>query len=266
MFSKSYFFALCIGTFCFFVASSTQKNPGNPPTGSTGAPGEQTCSRSGCHSGGNFTGSVSISGIPDTVLAGKVYDIVLKQTSNATRGGFQMTCIDNANTACGTFVAASGVNIGTGGGKQYPRQSSPKALAGGAASWAFKWTAPATLPNSDIRFYFSTLCGNGNGNESGDNTLVGADTVKFALTSAAPELDITPAITIVPQKNALHITLWKAEQGLVTVHAINGTMQLQTKIVTQDQFIPTNHLPNGIYVATVKTGEQTKTLKFVVNN
>lgn len=177
------FMKIKIATLIFFpvaflaMISSTRLDPNNPPTGRTGAPGETTCQASGCHSGGNFSGSVTISGVPDTVVADESYNITLTNTSNANRAGFQLTVLDENNTKTGTLTAGTGCSIGNSGGRQYVRQSTPKNLSNGNTSWSFTWKAPATVANDSIHFYFVSLCANGNGNDNGDNVLVSSRSV-----------------------------------------------------------------------------------------
>ena len=177
-FTRTFF--LLLVTYVF----SNAFNPNNPPVASTGAPNESTCARSGCHTGtANFTGSVDISGVPATVVAGQTYAVTLTGTSNAIRSGFQLTCLDSANVKCGNLVPGSGNNTTNSNGRQYVRQSSPKNYVNGSVSWSFNWTAPATLALPVIKFYYTCLAGNGNDDESGDKTLVGSFRTVFSTTA-----------------------------------------------------------------------------------
>ena len=134
--------------------------PRNPDTEVTGAPGELTCQKSGCHSGGNFSGDVSISGIPDTVEANIKYTITLLHKSNAVVAGFELTSLDPLNKKCGTLIAGTGSNVAFGKifGRQYIRQSSSKLLVNGEISWQFSWQAPAVVTGDSVAFYFASLC------------------------------------------------------------------------------------------------------------
>jgi hypothetical protein len=247
----------------FILFLGAERNPNNPPVGNTGAPGEQTCQRSGCHSGGAFTGNVAISGVPDTVYAGITYPVTLTLTSNATRGGFQMTCLNSTNAACGTFATATGVSIGTGGGKQYPRQSTPKTLSGGAASWTFNWTAPASLPNPAVSFYFASLAANGNGNDSGDNVFTASKTVVFGGTSADEEPILADWLDHQFKNDQLHIRLNRVSRGTLKVFTFAGA-EVMSEQITEDQLISTAHLSAGIYLVHVNAGGKTKNFKILV--
>ena len=62
---------------CFLSVNFADANPGGPPTGRTGAPGELTCIN-GCHSSFSLNsgdGSLSLSNVPATYEFGQSYAI-----------------------------------------------------------------------------------------------------------------------------------------------------------------------------------------------
>ncbi len=251
----------------WLLLSSTMIDPNNPPTGKTGAPGETTCSTSsGCHTGGSFTGTVSITGVPDTVIGNQVYTITITNTSNAVRAGFQLTCWDGANAMSGTLIAASGVSIGSAGTKKYARQSSPKTLSGGSASWTFTWRAPVTASGNKATFYFASLCANGNGEKTGDNAITANKTVVLKSISPAIEPAREAAVKFFPtlvQNNMLNIELLEAGSGQLTVFDLNGKMVLQQDLLPVNE-LNVNDLDTGVYTAHIVADGKTTTKKFVV--
>ena len=251
-----------------FMLSSSTRNPNNPPTGNTGAPGETTCQRSGCHGGGSYVGTVTVTGVPDTVEANTTYPITIKNTSNAVRAGFQLTCLTSTGTGCGTITAATGVSVATSGGKQYARQSTPKSLSGGSASWTFNWKSPATLANPQIRFYYSMLCANGNGNDSGDNVLVGADTVSLRTIVSSSSEPISPVWfthSIDQSAKQLRISLLDASRGSLQLFHLNGQLMLD-ETLSSDQVISTATLKSGIYIANISAGGRSESVKLFIGN
>lgn len=245
---------------------STSLDPSNPPTGKTGAPGETTCAQSSCHSGGTFTGTVNISGIPDTVVANQSYTLTLTNTSNASKAGFQLTCLTSANAKCGALTAGSGVNVATGSSRQYARQSTPKTLSGGSTSWTFTWKAPATLAVDSFKFYFVTLCANGNGNRTGDNVLLNSKSVHFkTLTSAAsdPVADRMVSLYPNPARDFVRVTLTEAASGEVTLFDANGRQVLHSALDAETQ-LNVSSLPVGIYTAQIHFGERTALKRLVI--
>lgn len=258
--------ALLLGL--WFSLSSNKLNPSNPPTGKTGAPGETTCGDSGCHNpAGTLTGTVSISGVPDTIVPNQTYAVVIKNESNATRAGFEMICLDGANAMCGTFsiVANSGVNIGSSGTKRYPRQSTPKTLSGGSASWTINWKAPATASGNKATFYFASLCANGNGQRTGDNVVTGQKTVVLGTTSPAFEPADESVVRVFPSlaKDLLQVELYEAAQGELLITSLKGDLVQQTSLNASNR-VDISALTPGIYVARVKAGSKMAVRKFVV--
>lgn len=243
-------------------------NPNNPPVAKTGAPGENTCSTtSGCHSGGNFVGTVSLSGLPDTVQANQTYSLTLTNTSNAVRAGFQLTSWDQANAMSGTLTASTGVNIGSGtAGKQYARQSAPKNLSGGSTSWSFSWKAPATASGNKISFYFVSLCANNAGGKTGDNAIQANKSVVLQSTSSSNEPTSEAAVKFYPtlvQQNTLHIELLDALSGQLLVFDLNGKVVLN-RILSSVNDLNVNDLPKGMFTAQILANGKSIAKKFIV--
>ena len=234
------------------ILTGSMRNPNNPPTGRTGAPGETTCGAAGCHSGGSFTGTVAITGVPDTIVANQSYPVTLTQTSNATRGGFELTCLDStSNAKCGTLTAGSGTSVATSGGRQYVRQSSPKNLSSGSVSWSFSWKAPASITGNKATFYFVSLAANGNGKESGDNPLLGTKKVIPKAVSAAGEAVQPEFAKIFPTilSENLTIEMNGASHAELTIFDQNGRAVMHQSVQNGLQNLPMANLPNGVFVA-----------------
>lgn len=242
------------------------REPNNPPVGKTGAPGEQTCGQSGCHSGGTYTGTVSISGIPDTVTASEIYTLTLTQTSNAVRAGFELTCLDGSNTMCGTLTAGAGSSIGTStNGRKYARQSSPKNLSNGSVSWTFIWKAPASAANNSATFYFVSLAANGNGQNSGDKVLAATKAVVLKTSTPAHEPSGAEQVKLYPTlvQGVLNIDLLEAASGQLAVLDMSGKTMLQMPLVATNK-LDVSHLPRGTYLAHLTIGGKSSIRKFIV--
>ncbi len=262
---NSLFLIVCLLSVWHFL-TSTKREPNNPPVASTGAPGETTCSKTGCHSGGSFTGTVTLEGVPDTISASATYDLVLKNTSNAVRSGFQLTVLDGTDKFAGAFTQATGVSIGTqnSSGRKYARQSSPKNLSGGSVSWTFKWKAPATMPDNKATFYFTSLCANNATDEQGDNTLIGTKSVVFKSTVAAGEPSATKkSFKIYPTtaSDFLQIDLDGAEKGTASVVDLNGKTLLEKNLAPHNS-LKINELAAGTYFLRVSAGGKTEVHRF----
>lgn len=248
--------------------SLTSLDPSNPPTAKTGAPGEQTCAQSSCHTGGAFTGTVTLTGIPDTVVAGQAYTLTLTNASNAVKAGFQLTCLDGSNIKCGNLGTGMGVNITTASGHQYARQSAAKTMSNGIGAWNFTWTAPATLNGDSLRFYFVSLCANGNGNRTGDNVLINSKKVNFkAATSAAidPEADRMVRIFPNPANDNLRIDLSNNASADVQLFDTNGRLVLRNTIDSGAQ-LNVAKLPDGYYTAEIRFDGRMAVKRIVVKH
>ena len=247
------------------VLTGSMRDPNNPPTARTGAPGETTCGASGCHSGGAYTGAVTISGIPDTIVASQAYAVTVTNTSNAIRAGFELTCLDNSNTKCGTLTTGSGTSLGTAGGRQYIRQSTPKNLSNGSASWSFTWTAPASMSGNAATFYFVSLAANGNGKNTGDNVLTASKNVVLLPTVASHEPEDAGLASVYPSavKDLLHVDLLKTAQGQLTVFDLQGRVVIR-EALTQSNQLDISQLDKGLHIARIEAGGKWLVKKFVV--
>lgn len=247
------------------MLTGSVRDPNNPPAGRTGAPGETTCAASGCHSGGTYTGTVSISGIPDTITANQSYVITLTHASNAVRAGFELTCLDNANVKCGTLTAGTGTSVATSGGRQYVRQSAPKTLSNGSTSWSFTWKAPASISGNQATFYFASLAANGNGNKTGDNPLLASRAVVLLPTVAAHEPDNAGLAGVYPAvaTDVLNVELLHGEKGRLSVFDMQGKVVLQSDLV-QINRLDISRLDKGLHIAQITVAGRTVVKKFVV--
>jgi hypothetical protein len=164
--------------FALIIASAIAllANSGNPPNGKTGAPFDGACTD--CHGGNNpsgFDGSVSVEGLPGTIVPGTTYPLTLRMTAtagNPNRGGFQLVVVDGNNNNYGdlTGLTANGVGTETFGTREYMEHRNPKTFAAGSGaeiSWIFNWTAGGAAPGNTAKFYFIGNFCNGSGS-SGD--------------------------------------------------------------------------------------------------
>lgn len=252
------------------LLTNARRDPNNPPTGNTGAPGETTCAKSGCHTGGNYSGTVTLTGIPDTVVPNQTYSITLTNASNAVRAGFQMTCFNGSNAMSGTFTApqGSGVSIGSGANsKKYPRQSSPKTLSNGAAAWTFTWKAPATIVGDTATFYFASLCANGNGEKDGDNVLTSKKRVVLkAPVSASGEANAPAKAKVFPtvvQNGEIFVQLEESEQGIAKIFDNKGNL-VSTHALSQNTRLNVSALSRGIYSIQIAADQKIAVKRIVV--
>ncbi len=252
---------LCVLMFSFYASG--------PPVGVTGAPGELTCSTTpGCHFGGTFTGTIDITGLPATVVANTVYTITFTVNSaTAVKGGFELTCLDKLNAACGTLTAGTGQSVDATTPRQYVAHTSPKAYASGSIAWTFTWKAPATLASGPITFYGASNLTNGNGGMSGDNAITIAKQVAFSTISPTADLVTEDRITLSPNPTSQIMTV-QFQQNNVTARLslidLSGKNVLQQN-VSNNTNINVADLARGIYFARFIFGDNTVVKKIELN-
>jgi len=248
----------------FITLTSSKYNPQNPPTGKTGGPSESTCGESGCHKGGTFAGTVTVSGIPDTILPNISYDVVLTQTSNAVRAGFELTPLDGTNAKAGTLTAGSGSNVINASGRTYIRHSNFKTLSAGSTSWSFKWKSPAIAANNKVTLYFASLAANGNGNETGDNALTGSKSFVFTFPTATNEHNVESEVNMFPNPAGKLVQLTiPAESGLIELYNLDGKLCLK-QAITKKSDLDVAGLEKGIYISKISYDQKTITKKLIV--
>lgn len=253
---------LCIG----IIISSVSMNPRNPDPEVTGAPGELTCEKSGCHSGGKFVGTVTISGIPDTVQANVKYTITLTHKSNAKVTGFELTCLDPLNKKCGILKAGTGSNLTTGStfGRQYVRQSDSKQLVDSTASWTFSWTAPATVAGDSVAFYFSSLCGSATQDEKADNAIKNNRKAFFLGTPSSVRNEELKSAQLFPTLVQNDIKVQSNEDFDISLSFFDvGGNLVKYSYAKTNQAIPVAELHPGLYPVLMEYNGSKEVRKFV---
>ncbi len=191
-------------------------NSGNPPNGLTGAPFDNgTCNN--CHSGGSYSGTVSIGGLPSTIEPNTTYpmEITLTATSGSpVRAGYQLVVVDGNNNNAGDLMTVNGQS-GTEffNGREYIEHRGAKNFSGNTVNWAFSWKSPVSAAGNTIKFYFIGNFCNGNGSTGGDVAFAFSETYSFA---GAPPL--TVSIT-----NVTPVSCFGGNNGSATAEPSGGT-------------------------------------------
>ncbi|MFM2269614.1 MAG: Secretion system C-terminal sorting domain [Bacteroidota bacterium] len=259
----------------FFVAIlfwevTTALDPTNPPTAATGAPTETTCSsRSGCHTGGAYTGTITYTGLPDTVVANATYTVTLRAAvANAVNTGFEVTSLDGANATSGTFTAGTGSGIISAGGRQYIRNTTRTSYAAGAAAWTFTWKAPATAATNRISFYHAVMAANGGGTTAGDNAISGSKTVVFKLASGVKDLN-PMQISVYPNPTSSFLTIKNESipNGMPTTVVISdfaGRIVLRKTLTDVVTTLDVEDWAKGAYSLRINDGKTTDTRQIIL--
>jgi hypothetical protein len=221
--------------------SSNASGPGGNRTGSPGSSGN--CS--GCHNGGNFSGTlkVGITAVGDTTFLsfytpGQVYDMHVISGGTSSKKGFQATVLTSSNAAAGTISAApSGTSIDVSGGKSIWGHTSTSS----SGVWKTTWTAPAAGTGT-VTIYGAAVVSNANGNNSNDQVVTATAMIGEKVSSNTRTLEAAKLTVIENPTNtvlrlngiAKNIIIWN-NQGQVAASA-NHSAELNVA-----------HLPSGTY-------------------
>lgn len=174
---------------------------GSAPAAKTGAPGEGSCVD--CHSGSTLPASgvvsFSFSGANNLYVPGQSYDITISLTGSV-KTGFQMTALDDNDSAAGDFTAGTNSQTQSNAGKNYINHSA----SSGVDSWTFLWNAPS-VSAGDVTFYYAVNETNNNGNNQGDQIYIGSNSISEDVSSGIATISDKEetVIDMIVQNNSL---------------------------------------------------------------
>lgn len=173
--------------------SKVSASVAGPTPSHTRAPGEASCTA--CHSDfaeNSGTGNIAITGIPANYRPNQSYSVTATTSqADAVIFGFQLTAIDSAGSAVGSFTLPAQNpaqlqvlnGIVDGNVRQYVEHTLDGVLPTqfGSKSWTFTWTAPSQR-KGNVGFYAAGNGANSDGSPSGDYIYT---TAKAALSGSA---------------------------------------------------------------------------------
>lgn len=254
-----YFFALLtIST--LLLSNTSEAVSDNGRAGSTGSPGETTCSS--CHGGAGAGSATLTSDIPlSGFVPGGTYNIsVTVSESGQSVFGLGVEALTTANANAGTLAIsdAASTKLLSKAVSGVTRQNVVHQLNGGATAnsktFTFKWTAPAVAAGN-VTFYYAGLAANGNGtDDAADHTYASSKVF-------TPQTISTP---ISATATATNVSCFGGTNGSATVTASGGTSYTYTWSNGQTSATATN-LAAGTYTVTVTSGTQTATATTTVS-
>ncbi len=235
-------FAIVLLTTSKRFVTTTIANIAGPPAGSSGAPGETTCTEChGARGSGQFTNTA-----PTNYTPGQTYQIQVRHTTADTtrkRWGFELTALNSGNTAAGTFANLT-ANTRTLSliGRNYIEHTTAGTFQNQAsgAVWTFNWTAPASNVGN-IVFYASGLQANNDGNDTGDQSYSTTATtqpgVVIAATHARSDFDGDGKSDLAVVRNQSGNEVWYARTATNVV--------IQQFGLSTDRFVPADYDGDG---------------------
>lgn len=243
--------------------------------GSTGSPGEGTCS--GCHGGGAAGTTISVTAVP--AFTNNMYDpgnnyTITVTVSNSSQGAFGFGCeiLNSQNANAGTMTnAGSGATFANAFNGRKNVLHTTRKLGTGNASWTFVWTPPLS---GDVTFYIAGNAVNSNNSTTGDSPSNTSFTLSNSLGTGIVNSNLQEKIqlSVYPNPASEYIKVnWvlKEKSQLKTeLTDINGKVvktfqdeEQETGSVSKTYSL--NGIPSGIYFIKVSVDEKKISQKLI---
>lgn len=221
--------------------NAVNKTSGGHPS-STGAPGELTCARSGCHSDASIikdspVNTFTFSDPNNTYSVDGSYNLSLEvNVPNIKKFGFMIVAIDSATKKnAGTWWITEPLNTHIIEGeapvtdRMYITHTADGTvpITTGKNKWNFRWQAPKTNVGTII-FYYVTNATNMNDASTGDKLYQSNYKIRYSASSLAVKKTETPKPSLTINENSLIV--FSEQQTIQSLKIYN----LEGKLVYQN--------------------------------
>ena len=258
---------LFISAIAFGVASVSLKNGGGglhvastgAPASSTGAIGETTCAKSGCHDDNTVNNSMSTTTLlfgnnEQAYVPGNTYPITVKIESNSIqRFGYELVAIqdnDTANAGTITITNPARTQIVTNGLELQDRKYATYTFNGtdpyapGTGQWTFDWIAPAEGTGS-VTFYLATVAADNDGTDDGD--YVYTKTLSINEVPVGIKENKEQKLTVFPNPTTGTLFFDGTIKGKISAHSMDGKL-IKTWQSIQSSQLDLSNLEKGTYI------------------
>lgn len=261
------------------------------PIGSTSAPGELTCGKSGCHTGNNGannintgTGIMTITSPQDiqNYTPGTTYDITVGlEEVGVARFGFSLTALDENNNKVGTLIVTDPTRMQIFQGAQQfaGREYMTYKMVGtdpyqpGKGQWSFKWKAPDEFAGK-ISFYAAAISANNDATDKGDLVYTKSLTVGTWTLGIPDAQGGNTGISVYPNpvKDIMHVHVANQNEPLsFTLYNMEGkkVSDLHDRYSSPGEktiSFPVSGLRPGFYYLKVQGKSNTTTEKLLITN
>jgi hypothetical protein len=261
-------------------------NSNAAPLGSTGAPGEQTCAKSGCHTGSAInTGKAKLfldfGNALSTYEPGKEYTITVSLQQQAIqRFGFQVLALDDNRLNTGTLLVTDSIRtqaqqgLGPYTGRSYITYRYPgtEPYGNGLGQWTFKWKAPDNY-NGNITFYAAAVAANNDGTDAGDTVYTHQAAVSRSVTGIEQVAAAALQVNIFP--NPAHqwvrvvYTVAQTANTVIRLTGVNGKDVLpptarHDAAGVQQMELNTSAIAPGTYLLSVLSGGSAQSKRLII--
>lgn len=253
---------------------------------STGAPGEQTCAKSGCHIDAQI--DQDDNKVVTKLILGdneKIYTPAQKYTmklhaikAGVGRFGFQIVALDTNNRSSGAFSVPQNYNRvqlqnGTinGSNRNYVTHTTAgnKPDVVGEVEWNFVWTAPQSYKGK-VTFYYCVNATNMDNTNTGDHLFVASESYTTSATKVSENEDFASTFRVYPTVANDYLTV-ENESGFAKdtkyeIVSSSGLSLQKNRIESSGNsvVIPLELLPNGYYIVRITTAGIAIVKNFVV--
>jgi hypothetical protein len=258
-------------------------NSNAAPLGSTGAPGDFTCAKSGCHVGSELNAGLAQLNLDFNTSAqnyqpNEVYDMSVSLTQQGIeRFGFQVLALNAQNENVGEFIITDSARtqtqqgVGPYQGKTYLtyKYAGTNPFSAGLGKWDFKWKAPSTN-QGEIKIFVAAVAANNDGTDLGDTVY----TKQFALqgtVSSISDFNNSPFnFTVFPNPATDKLTINFAEKTseniALQISDLQGKKVFAETIhpATKGTQINVSSFAKGTYILSVQNGEKLSTQKVII--
>ncbi len=268
-----------------FITSGVNDITSNAaPLGSTGAPGENTCARSTCHTGSNVNSGTALFAIDCNSAMyepNEVYNITVSlHQADIQRFGYQLLALNSNNESAGTFLITDSLRTqtqtGTGvyEGRNYVtyKYAGTEPFSTGVGEWSFQWKAPAAY-QGDVTFYAAAVAANNDGTDAGDSVYTKQLTVQASASSVQHIQKNEIGLEVFPNPASWFVQvkfqLSNSSNSRVVLTDLSGQVVYSSVFFTdnsggQGVTIPVSNLSAGVYFLTVSSGSKTETQKVII--
>ncbi|MBI3233213.1 MAG: T9SS type A sorting domain-containing protein [Bacteroidetes bacterium] len=253
---------------------------------STGAPGEESCAKSGCHvdakieqDDNKVVTNLIVGNNEKTYKPATQYTVTLRATkAGIGRFGFQVVALDSNNRSIGTFAVPAGsklVQLQKGQVNSFERTyvthttSGNKPIVTGQIEWRFNWTSSQKYQGK-VSFYYCVNATNMNSANTGDNLFLASESFNATITNVVENESVSNDFRVYPSVASDYLTI-ENESGFInntqcSVVSVGGIILQKNYIqnVNNVATIPLASLPNGFYSLVITTGEASIVKQFVV--
>ena len=240
------------------------------PGGKTNSPGDAGGNCTQCHNGtlnpGNFTSSITSTGLATGYVAGQTYTINAGITgSTSNKIGFEATAerdADNTKTGIIVITDVARTQAISAGTAITHNSSAGTTAASGSNAWSFDWVAPAA-GTGPVTFYGAFNVTNGNSSTSGDQVYTATFNVTENTGVGVGEINLASNIQLYPNPATTYIQI-SSEENISGVEIFNLKGQQILEENSYQDKINIEKLSTGVYFVSIKTDQGVRVEKLII--